>query len=175
MAKVSFNKLGIKKVNDEVAIIPVGEEKIEVKQYLPVEEKLKLISAVIENSNDGNRFLNHMKFDVHFNYAVICAYTNITFTDKQKEDIYKLMDLFMSSSLLELILHAIPDSEYNSLKDEAYSTALNIYTQINSAYGIMENIAADYSNLEMDATKINKELSNPNNLTLLKDVMTKLG
>ena len=42
MAKVTFNKLNLIK-NTEIKNIYINENIIEVKQYLPVEEKLELI------------------------------------------------------------------------------------------------------------------------------------
>ena len=41
--------------------------------------------------------------------------------------------------------------------------------------GILDTISADYSNLDLDATKIQKKLADPNALALLKDVMANLG
>ena len=43
MVKVTFNKLNLTK-NTEIKNIDINENIIEVKQYLPVEEKLELIS-----------------------------------------------------------------------------------------------------------------------------------
>ena len=39
----------------------------------------------------------------------------------------------------------------------------------------LEVISQDYSNLDFDATKIQQQLADPDNLSLLKDVLTKLG
>jgi hypothetical protein len=39
----------------------------------------------------------------------------------------------------------------------------------------MENIVSDYAEVDMEATKVQEKLANPENLTLLKNVMTKLG
>ena len=41
--------------------------------------------------------------------------------------------------------------------------------------GILNTISKDYSNLELDATKISEKLSDEKNLGLLKEVVTKLG
>ena len=41
--------------------------------------------------------------------------------------------------------------------------------------GILEMVSNDYSNMSLDATSIRDALADSNNLTLLKDVMTKLG
>ena len=42
MAKLSFNKLGLK-INQEIKTANFGDFIIEVKQYLPVNDKLRLI------------------------------------------------------------------------------------------------------------------------------------
>ena len=42
MAKVAFSKLGLK-INNDVKTVVFNEQTIEVKQYLPIEEKLNLI------------------------------------------------------------------------------------------------------------------------------------
>jgi hypothetical protein len=40
MAKLPFSKLNLKKVKDEVKIIKFNDMDIEVKQYLPINDKL---------------------------------------------------------------------------------------------------------------------------------------
>ena len=57
MAKLSFTKLGLKP-NSEIVNIVYGDLTIEVKQYLPVEEKLEIITNVLELSHDSNNFSN---------------------------------------------------------------------------------------------------------------------
>ena len=57
MAKVSFNKLDLKK-NQKVVTLKYNDIDFEVRQYLPIEEKLELISKVISNSADENNFYN---------------------------------------------------------------------------------------------------------------------
>ena len=51
----------------------------------------------------------------------------------------------------------------------------NLYQYHNSALGIMQAISTDYSNLNLEASEIQEKLADQNNLTLLKDVITKLG
>jgi len=54
-------------------------------------------------------------------------------------------------------------------------TAQNIYEYRNSIYGILDAMKTDYSNLEFDADSLKDKMADPNQLTLLKDVLTKLG
>jgi hypothetical protein len=41
--------------------------------------------------------------------------------------------------------------------------------------GVLETVSTDYSNLNLDAQNIQRALGDSENLTLLKDVITKLG
>ena len=103
------------------------------------------------------------------------AYTNISFTDKQKEDIMKLYDLIAGSGLAVAVLNAIPADEYDFILEGTEETIQSIYSYNNSVMGILENISADYSNLELNATELQKKMNDQENLGLLRDVLVKLG
>lgn len=173
MSKVSFIKLGLKK-NEEIKTIKFNDIEIEVKQYLPANDKLALIGNVINNSHSTN-FANPVLIEVMGSLEIIYTYTNINFTDKQKEDPMKLYDLLNSSGLIDAIVSAIPQVEYETVIDGISDTIEAVYAYENSAMGILNTISKDYSNLELDATKISEKLSDEKNLGLLKEVVTKLG
>ena len=175
MAKIAFSKLNIKKVNNKVKNIQFNDIEIEVKQYLPIQDKLTIIGNAINNAADGNRFVNPAKLDMYTTLEVLYAYADISFTEKQREDSAKLYDLVISSGLVDEIYKAIPEQELNTIYTNVMRVAESMYAQMNSVYGIMENIAQDYANTSMEATDIQQKLADPNNLTLLKDVMSKLG
>ena len=174
MAKIGFTKLGLKP-NNEIQTIKFNEQTIEVKQYLPVEEKLEIITHVLENSHDQNNFSNPIKVQVYTALEILNKYTNISFTEKQKENPTKLYDMINGNGLLESIIGAIPQIEYNELIHGIYDTIDAVYAYQNSVMGILENAVADYNNLELDAELIQKKLIDSNSLELLKNIMTKLG
>ena len=174
MAKVSFTKLGLKK-KEEIKNITINNQVIEVKQYLPISDKINIITNVIENSADDNNFANPVKVEVFANLEIMYAYTNISFTDKQKEDPTKLYDLLEENGIIAEVIAAIPENEYALLLGWIDETIEAFYTYRNSVMGIMEQISTDYSNLSLDATEIQQKLADPQNLELLKNVMTKLG
>ena len=64
MAKVAFSKLGLKKKNETVKVQLTDDIEIEVLQYLPINDKLNLIAAVLNGSADQNNFANPVKVDV---------------------------------------------------------------------------------------------------------------
>ena len=175
MAKLAFSKLGLK-INNQVININHNEQIIEVKQYISVNDKLKLINDVINNSYDEqNNFANPVKMKVYTGIGVIEYYTNINFTDKQKEDIVKLYDSFESNNLLNQIINAIPTQEYNDLIDSIDKTIKAYYAHRDSVLGILETIKTDYSDLNLDATEIQSKLADPENMELLKSILSKLG
>lgn len=174
MAKVSFTKLGLKK-NEDVGILHINEQDIEVKQYLPINEKLELISSVINSAADENNFSNPVKENVFLTLEILYHYTNINFTDKQKEDPVKLYDLVVSSGLVNKVTDLIPEEELDEVINGLAQSVKAIYTYRNSALGILESISQDYSNLDLDATEIQQKLADPDNMALLKQVLTKLG
>ena len=175
MAKLPFSKLNLKKVKDEVKIIKFNDMDIEVKQYLPINDKLQLIVNVITNAADGNRFYNPIKIEAFSTLEVLFMYTNLTFTDAQKKDLSKLFDICVSNGLVKEVMAAIPKNELDGLLELVYTSADNIYNQMNSAVGILENLrTGDFGDLTQQATDIQQKLADPKNLELLRDVLTKL-
>ena len=174
MAKIGLTKLGLK-VNTEIINFAWGEENIEIKRYLPIQQKLEMIGNVIEMAHDTeNNYANPVKTKVFLNLEVMYNYTNINFTEKQKEDPAKLYDLLESSGLLNQITNILGDEYYNLLQDVQDSQKA-IYDYRNSVLGILDTVKSDYSNLDLDATEIQKKLADPENMAFLKDVLTKLG
>lgn len=174
MAKVSFNKLGLKVVN-EPKEITYNDQIIEIQQYLPIETKLEMISNIVNNSATDQKFYNKGKIEIYTTLEILYNYTNIKFTDKQKEDICKLYDLMVSSGLYDIIITTIPKSELEFIDKVVENTIKNIYKYSNSAYGILDSILNDYDNLNLNASEIYQKLADGENVEFLKEVMAKLG
>ena len=175
MAKVPFTKLKCKINIDEVPV-QIGEETIAVKQYLPIQEKLALIGRVVELAHmQDENYSNPVKASVFRDLEVFEAYTNITFTDKQKEDPSKLYDILYSSNVLSTVLETIPQEEYASITNGVKDTIEAVYKYQNSVLGILDTIKTDYSNLDLDITKLSSKLTGDENLDMVKNILTKLN
>lgn len=176
MAKIAYSKLGLNKmVNKDPVIIEFNDQQIEVIQYLPIEKKLDLISDIINSSLDDNTYYNPCRIEIFMLTKIIEVYTNLTITDKQKEDIFKFYDQLVASGFAEKVLDNIPAADYTFIYRSVTKTIKNIYQQKNSVLGILESISTDYSNLNLDASEIQSKLADPENLDLLRAVLTKLG
>lgn len=175
MAKVSFNKLNLKN-NNEIVPINIGNVTIGVKQYLPVEEKFKLIASVLSDSYDvENNFANPLKQEVCFYIALIDYYTDINFTDKQREDIQDLYDKLVGNNVMHAIINAIPPVEFNRLIGALNTTCEAFYKYRTSALGILDVIKTDYDDLDLNAQKIKDKFSDPETAATIKELMSKLS
>lgn len=179
MAKVPFSKLQAK-VDGEVTKNfyrnLAGEEVYyEVKHYLPIEEKLELVSRIINNSVDNNGFYNPMRVKLYMVLEVVFAYTNLSFTEKMKEDPFKLYDILVSTGIFTDIVDVIREKDWSEIQENVWSTIKNIYDYQNSAMGILDTLKSDYNLLDLDATEIQQKLGDPENIELLRDILTKLG
>lgn len=178
MAKVPFSKLQAAINGNDCKIFycnKAGEEiYYEVKQYLPLKEKLELVSNIINQSVDDNGFYNPMRVKMYMALEVVYAYTNLSFTDKMKEDPFKLYDILISTGIFNDIINCICDKEWPEIQENVWDTIENIYNYRNSVLGILEAVKEDYQGVSFDASEINKNISNPENLELLKQVLSKL-
>ena len=141
MAKVTYTNLKLKK-NSEVKIVKYNDCEIEVSQYLPIEEKCSLISITAQGAKENN-ICNPLVLEMLFHIYLVFEYTNISFTEKQKEDLFKLYDNLKSNKLLDLILDAIPEEEYDTLYTYLIDYIENQDVERRSVSGLIQSLIND--------------------------------
>ena len=174
MAKVAFSKLGLKKT-EEVEVIEWNEQKIEIKQYLPIEDKLDMIANIINQSADYNGYYNPARIYIFTILEMIDYYTNISLTEKQKADIFKTFDLFVNSGLSAAIFDKINPYEYNQIKSWVHELINSIYAYKNSVVGIMDTIKEDFNLIDLDTEKLVERLGNKENIEFINELLNKMG
>ena len=175
MAKIPFSKFEAK-VSDSIQTLSYcnskGEQiQYEVKFYLPIEEKMEMISKIINQSIDDNGFYNPMRVQIFTVLEVVYAYTNLSFTAKQKENPFKLYDQLISSGLFAEIKESIQHSEWQNIEQTIETTIDNIYKYKNSALGILDAISTDYSAIDLNLTNLQEKLADPNALELIREIL----
>ena len=176
MARVPFTKLKCK-IDDSIKQVKINEEiTIEVKQYLPIQEKLGLIGRVVElaHEQDAN-YSNPVKADVFTKLEIIFTYSNITFTDKQKEDTPKLYDMLASSGIIDTIINNIPTDEYMTIVGGVEDTIESVYKYQNSVLGILDTLKDNYGMLEGELGKITETLENSEGIDFVKNLIEKVN
>lgn len=175
MAKLSFTKLNkIKSL--PVVEISIDDQKVLVEQYLPLEEKVNLITSVIEQSGNGEEgFFNIVKLEAYYIIEMIRAYTNISFTEKQLEDTTKLYDAIRLNDVWAAVADAIPGAEREYIWSNILALAREITTYNNSVLGVLKAISSDRDGLNFDVQEIMNNLNDPEALKLLKGMVDMTG
>ena len=115
---MKFDELNL--VNQELkTVINVNDKEIEIKHYLPIEKKNNLIQIAIQQSTYENGFINDILFDTYMHLYIVFFYSNLEFTDEQKENALDTYDILQSNGLISEIEAGIPKEEYEELLDFA--------------------------------------------------------
>ena len=141
MAKITYSSLKLK-IKDNIKEIDFNDNKIEVKQYLSISDCIDLVDITLQQSKEGVLY-NPLKVDMYYHLYLIYLMTNITFTDKQKEDEEKLYDVLLSNGLIDAVIAAIPESIYAGLLNKI-EEKIQIELKYNTtAAAIIQNIIND--------------------------------
>ena len=134
--KVSYANMKLK-VNTQVKTFKFGGQDIEVLQYLPARDKYDLLMITLQKSIQNGTY-NDFKLNLYFELNLVYMYTNISFTEKQREDEFKLYDTLKSNGFFELFLQTINEDEYNELfaqleaiKEASFRNRLSVSSVIN--------------------------------------------
>ena len=160
--------------------IKFNGESIKVKGYLSHEEKRNLVNWVI-SQNRRNVYTNLLdEFDLNkkFDIALVNYYTDYEFGFDYKNDRYnEIYDILNSNQFFDIIIAAIPEEEYNNLKN---CLERRIEEENKYCYTISGSIKKilDQFNFSLDST--NNVLEKMNNFDLkdydmIKELATKLG
>ena len=167
-------------LKNEKTTITSQRYKIKVKQYLSLDEKFKIINEVLRLTIDENDFVNILNLQAWKDLTLIRHYTDIDLeeyfdSDDIVEKCKELYDLFFVNNVFEDVFKNIPVNEFNQITEMIDNTVHEFYKYRNSIKGILEAVTADYSNLNLEASEIQKKLNDPENVGFLKEVMNKLG
>lgn len=156
----------------------INEQKVEVRQYLPVDEKLDLIGRIAMAAHDADyNFANPLKIEVYLDLFMILKYTNIEFPVNEINDLIdapNVYDQLAASGLLTQILELIPEGERKTIEKYAKKTITSIYTYQNSAMGILSNISTEYQDMDQGIMELREKIATAD-LSTLKEIMTQLG
>jgi hypothetical protein len=175
MSKVTFSKLQLKTEDIADKELVINDQKILVKQYLPMADKLSLIEEILTSSIDEQYgYFNPIKLDLISTLLIIKTYTNISFTDVQlTKNIFKTIETLDLTGTTDKILELIPREEYSELI-KCISECSKAIERFNcSVSGMVARVNVDRDNLKFDIQQLTEGLSDEN-IGLVKDILTKL-
>lgn len=137
MAKVTFASLKLK-IKDEIKTININDKEVEVKQYLPAEDKYDLIMISLQQSKE-NGIYNDFKLDIFLHLNLVFMYTNLTFTDKQRENLPGLYDILETNGIINLVVKNIPEEELSNIYAAVSEIKDSLVAYENSFAGVANN------------------------------------
>lgn len=168
MAKISLTKL-ITIKEPEITTGYINDQSIEVKHYLPLDKKIELVNTVV-NSCVTETGINPIQRDVQTDLAIVEYYTNIKFTEKQKEDIQKTYDLLSMNGIIEGVKKIIPAEEIGQLMSWIWACSIAVETYGNSARGILRDITTNYDDTKLNVEEILKDIKDPAMAEFIKNL-----
>ena len=112
---INFNDLGLS-LQDKSKNVIINGQKVEVKQYLPIKDKIDLIQIVLQQGVVNDMY-DEAVLEALFYVYTIMYYTDLEFTDEQKEHPLDIYDMLISNDVLNVILSEIPEDEFIDLMD----------------------------------------------------------
>lgn len=141
MAKVSYANLKLK-INKDVQSFDFNNQTIEISTYLPIEDKYDLIMITLQQAEEDGIY-NPILLDMYFHLNLTFLYTNLSFTEKQKEDLPKLYNTLKSNGFFEAFLTAFDENEYNELYGYIEELIDLNLTYKNSAAAVFKGVIQD--------------------------------
>lgn len=138
---ISYANMKLKPVTTTHKFEWNGNE-IEVLDYLPIEDKYDLIMITLQKSlEDG--YYNPIKIDEFFHLHLIYMYTNINFTEKQKEDEHKLYDSLKSNGLIDAFIEQMNEFDYSELFSMLDDTKKELIEYKRSTSALIQSLVSD--------------------------------
>ena len=110
---MEFQELNLN-INDNIKPIKINDKVIQVKQYLPISSKINLVQLTLQQAMEDGIY-NAGLLDAYFNTFIVMYYTDLEFTDEQKQDILSLFDMFEGNGVIDAVCNVIPQVELEDL------------------------------------------------------------
>ncbi len=155
---------GFAKDVEKTKVITFKEIDIEVKQYLPIDSKIDLIDRIVAGSYEEieeAKIFNSVQYDILFTYLIAKYYTNLNLSDDKVLEMY---DILKSTGLIDEILEAIPEDDFDYIKGHLESRISEVEKGIerrtNIGYALdkfLTNFNGDLTNAISVVEKFNPE------------------
>lgn len=141
MAKVSYANLKLKP-NTNVSTFEFGGQQVEVLNYLPINDKYDFVMITLQKAEE-NGIYNPILLDMYFHLHLVYMYTNLSFTDKQKENEPRIYDALMSNGFFDKFFEVMDEAEYAELMSYIEELQDTILHYRNTAGAVLQSIIQD--------------------------------
>ena len=141
MAILNYKDLNLVKLNS-FKTFDWKNKKIEILNYLPIEEKYDIVMITLQKSFEEGIY-NPIKLDMYYHLNLVYAFTNLVFTDEDRQDEAKLYDELVSSGFMEEFLKNINSQVYTEMQEDIENIAELNMEYNNSTASIVKKFVDD--------------------------------
>lgn len=144
-----------------------------IKQYLPINDKARLIQDVAIGALDPmtNTF-SPVRVNVYYAIGVLKYYCGI---EIEEENIIEAYDLFEQHGLLDEIILSIPSEEITYMESLVKDTIDDLARYNSSLAGMLANMSNQANGLDESITNILEKIKNKEGLELLDEIKNVVG
>ena len=139
MAKITYSSL---KLKTDISVKKIENTDIEVLQYLPIEDKYDLVMITLQKAEQDGIY-NPLLLDLYFHLHLVYMYTNLSFTDKQKENEPKIYDTLTSNGFFDKFFEVLDEVEYAELMSYIEELQNMTLHYRNTAGAVLQSIIQD--------------------------------
>lgn len=115
---------------------------IQVKKTIPSSDKIDLIQIALQKSEEDNLY-NEVKLDCYFHLNIVYLYTDIEFSEEDREDEMELYDILDRNDIINQVIAAIGEDEYDDLRSKLTEMKLEFLSYRNTAAAVLTRIVQD--------------------------------
>lgn len=135
---MKYQELNLKK---EIPTVKL-ENGIQVKKHISTSDKIDLIQIALQKSEEDGIY-NEVKLDCYFHLNIVYLYTDIEFLEEDREDEMELYDILDRNDIIDQVIAAIGEDEYNDLIDKLDDMKEESLTYRNTAAAVLTRIVQD--------------------------------
>lgn len=149
------------KLNPTIKTFSINPEQgVQVLQYLPIEDKNDIIYIALQNAEE-NGIYNLLKLRMFFDLYITYLYTDLEFTDEEKDNPAALYDVLNSNGIISAIFNNMNPNEVkylNEILEETLRMRLEYKSTIASVInGFIEDLPANAQAAKEIVEKFNPE------------------
>lgn len=172
-------KIALSKINTVKSIAPIdiqiGDQTIQVLQYLPMEQKAALLNDFIGDVLAENGTTAPIREELYGMIYIIKYYTNINITETMINNAVKTYDILQINGINDKVKEIIPQEEWNQIFTLMHQTITVLVNYRTSAAGLLEYLQTSQIADTKEVDEMLDDLRKLETNSLISDVVEKLG
>lgn len=104
---MKFSELELQLNKKEVTKQAPNGKEFNIRTHISIDEKYDLVMTTLQQSLEPNGFYNEISMDKFFHLNLVFLYTDIEFSEEEREDTDKLYDLLDTNGIIDIVIETI--------------------------------------------------------------------